>query len=67
MAATPREEAMRFNPRPREGATLVKLLHIVVDDVSIHAPVKGRRHGVLGPLQNFDVSIHAPVKGRPVF
>ena len=32
-----------FNPRPREGATSAIVTEDLSCDVSIHAPVKGRR------------------------
>ena len=34
--------------------------------VSIHAPVKGRPHLFVKPVDAGLVSIHAPVKGRPI-
>ena len=43
----PEKSDLGFNPRPREGATAGKNLKDVEEDVSIHAPVKGRQrcHG----------------------
>ena len=38
---------MRFNPRPREGATIVRRVLGVFAEVSIRAPVRGR------PTQKF--------------
>ena len=37
------QDTLRFNPRPREGATLPKPAIVDRKLVSIHAPVKGRR------------------------
>ena len=37
-----------FNPRPREGATLMAELDAGLSPVSIHAPVKGRRRILQG-------------------
>ena len=54
----------RFNPRPREGATRVMKGGDDGKDVSIHAPVKGRRQLLPRLVPLFLVSIHAPVKGR---
>ena len=65
-----RETAMRprpphrFDPRPREGATMLTALIIGWREVSIHAPVKGRRCCGSRRASPGRVSIHAPVKGR---
>ena len=37
-----------------------------IHQVSIHAPVKGRRYFDIWANCGIEVSIHAPVKGRPV-
>ena len=42
-AVDPARQIWRFNPRPREGATLVQLRLAADVSVSIHAPVRGRR------------------------
>ena len=42
-----------FNPRPREGATMIEAEHNAQEAVSIHAPVKGRpRPGLDNPEIN---------------
>ena len=53
-----------FNPRPREGATDAVHAASILNEVSIHAPVKGRLSPVLVKQEYSTVSIHAPVKGR---
>ena len=55
---------MRFNPRPREGATGGLEQFRQVFHVSIHAPVKGRPDELMAVYRGETVSIHAPVKGR---
>ena len=35
-----------FDPRPREGATHMLDTALALFGVSIHAPVKGRQHGI---------------------
>ena len=53
-----------FDPRPREGATCARCGGRHHQDVSIHAPVKGRPpYDEMGDVL-VSVSIHAPVKGR---
>jgi len=54
-----------FNPRPREGATERYFWDQEAVRVSIHAPAKGRRHGLEEGTRRYWVSIHAPAKGRP--
>ena len=55
-----------FNPRTREGATCRGYwVWRTEDPVSIHAPVKVRRHQVPPGSLSLLVSIHAPVKVRP--
>ena len=57
--------AARFNPRPREGATVAGQIFRPALSVSIHAPVKGRPAMSEEKRTKGWVSIHAPVKGRP--
>ena len=57
--------SIRFNPRPREGATSRLMVPLTCGTVSIRAPVKGRRRVVGGMPAMRRVSIRAPVKGRP--
>ena len=52
-----------FNPRPLAGATTKNHYHNCHCNISIHAPLRGRRiaHGLslVG-----EISIHAPLRGR---
>ncbi len=56
--------ATSFNPRPREGATLLPWRPWPGSTVSIHAPAKGRRRSTGSSSLSTGVSIHAPAKGR---
>ena len=53
-----------FNPRTREGATVVKCDGISSNVVSIHAPVRVRLKAWLKAIGENRVSIHAPVRVR---
>ncbi len=54
-----------FNPRPRAGANTFPKEASHVQNVSIHAPARGRTRQVLVNIeQHFMVSIHAPARGR---
>ncbi len=55
---------VRFNPRPREGATVLLGNPRQRLAVSIRAPVRGRRRARSAPLSGPQVSIRAPVRGR---
>ena len=52
-----------FNPRSREGSDHCGDYLVMLEDISIHAPVKGAtgRHDKVGFYSL--ISIHAPVKG----
>ena len=53
-----------FNPRPHAGATIRYLGHYPSLDISIHAPMRGRRVRIFCCLFPGWISIHAPMRGR---
>ena len=62
-AGGPESSRSNFNPRSREGSDVNLVFGHVLEDISIHAPVKGAT-GLFRCLMHPDViSIHAPVKG----
>ena len=58
------QAAQSFNPRSREGATISIRRLFRLSRVSIHAPVRERRHDVPDVSVLCTVSIHAPVRER---
>ena len=53
-----------FNPRPHAGATYIVLPGAKLTEISIHAPMRGRRALVLCDCQCQRISSHAPMRGR---
>ena len=55
---------MHFNPRSREGATILPGYFLSNNQISIHAPAKERRYTVKDFCPECIISIHAPAKER---
>ena len=53
----------RFNSRTREGCDYNTIVSVKINNVSIHAPVKGAMYDNRHAWIFNAVSIHAPVKG----
>ena len=52
-----------FNPRTREGCDFDDRIKWILDNISIHAPVKGATQWCIDKWEALKISIHAPVKG----
>ena len=57
---------LRFNSRARRGRDMDLTDVLPNVDVSIHAPVGGATHYILGGVNGGVVSIHAPVGGATI-
>ena len=53
-----------FNPRPLAGATELASTFVEKIQISIHAPLRGRRRRKSKNDRDVFISIHAPLRGR---